>query len=184
MILLDTNVLVAAARTADTNHHSAARLLETLVEPRLVPPTVVAEVCYVLSEWGGPDAEVRFLRDFRPGGLQLAELTDTDVARMADLAERYADLRLGGTDASVIAIAERLGSIASPPSIGGTSQSFAPSISKHSRFSRRPRRPDLANTRVDSGAGPSQGSAALVHLGLRHVGHGRLTLGWRPPGQW
>ena len=60
MILLDTNVLVAAARTADTNHHSAARLLETLVEPRLVPPTVVAEVCYLLSEWGGPDAEDRF----------------------------------------------------------------------------------------------------------------------------
>jgi uncharacterized protein len=28
---------------------------------------------------------------------------------MADLTERYADLRLGGTDASVIAIAERLG---------------------------------------------------------------------------
>ena len=109
MILLDTNVLVAAARTADTNHQSAARLLESLDEPRLVPPTVVAEVCYLLSEWGGPDAEVRFLRDFRPGGLQLAELTDTDVARMADLAERYADLGLGGTDASVIAIAERLG---------------------------------------------------------------------------
>jgi predicted nucleic acid-binding protein len=41
--------------------------------------------------------------------LQLAELTETDVSRMADLAERYADLRLGGTDASVIAIAERLG---------------------------------------------------------------------------
>jgi predicted nucleic acid-binding protein len=109
VILLDTNVLVAAARTADTNHRSAAQLLESLDEPRLVPPTVVAEVCYLLSEWSGPDAEVRFLRDFRPGGLWLAELTDTDVARMTDLAERYADLRLGGTDASVIAIAERLG---------------------------------------------------------------------------
>lgn len=109
MILLDTNVLVAAARTADTNHHSAAQLLESLDEPRLVPPTVVAEVCYLLSEWGGPHAEVRFLRDFRPGGLRLAEMTDIDVARMADLAERYADLRLGGTDASIIAIAESLG---------------------------------------------------------------------------
>lgn len=31
MILLDTNLRVAAARTADTNHHSAAWLLETLV---------------------------------------------------------------------------------------------------------------------------------------------------------
>ena len=108
MILFDTNILVAAARTADVNHHIAVRLLNTMSEPRLVPPTVVAEVCYLLSEWGGPDAEVRFLRDFRPGGLRLAELTDTDVVRMADLAERYADLRLGGTDASLVAIAERL----------------------------------------------------------------------------
>ena len=108
MILVDTNVLVAAARTADTNHGAAARLLETLDEPLLVPPTVLAEVCYLLNEWGGPGVEVRFLRDIRPGGLQLAELTTADVARMADLVERYADLRLGGTDASLVAIAERL----------------------------------------------------------------------------
>ena len=58
MILFDTNILVAAARTADVNHHIAVRLLNTMSEPRLVPPTVVAEVCYLLSEWGGPDAEV------------------------------------------------------------------------------------------------------------------------------
>ena len=108
MILVDTNVLVAAARTADTNHDAAARLLKSLDEPLLVPPTVLAEVCYLLNEWGGPGAEVRFLRDIRPGGLQLAELTTADVARMADLVERYANLRLGGTDASLVAIAERL----------------------------------------------------------------------------
>ena len=108
MILVDTNVLVAAARTADTNHDAAARLLESLDEPLLVPPTVLAEVCYLLNEWGGSGAEVRFLRDIRPGGLQLVELTTADVARMADLVERYADLRLGGTDASLVAIAERL----------------------------------------------------------------------------
>ena len=108
MILVDTNVLVAAARTADTNHNAAARLLETIDEPLLVPPTVLTEVCYLLNEWGGPGAEARFLRDIRPGGLQLAELTTADVARVADLVERYADLRLGGTDASLVAIAERL----------------------------------------------------------------------------
>lgn len=38
----------------------------------------------------------------------MAELTTADVARMADLVERYADLRLGWTDASLVAIAERL----------------------------------------------------------------------------
>jgi predicted nucleic acid-binding protein len=75
VILVDTNVLVAAARAADINHDAAARLLETVDEPLLVPPTVLAEACYLLSEWGGPQAEVRFLRDFRPDGLQLTELT-------------------------------------------------------------------------------------------------------------
>jgi len=35
-------------------------------------------------------------------------LTIADVVRMAELAERYADLGLRGTDASVVALAERL----------------------------------------------------------------------------
>ncbi len=36
-------------------------------------------------------------------------MTLSDIGRRADLAERYADLGLGGTDASLVAIAERLG---------------------------------------------------------------------------
>jgi len=39
---------------------------------------------------------------------QLAGLTDADLRRMAGLARRYADRRLGGTGASVIAMCERL----------------------------------------------------------------------------
>ncbi len=62
MILFDTNVLVAAARTGDVNHHLAVQLLNTMIEPPPVTPTVVAECCYLLGEWGGPDAEVQFPR--------------------------------------------------------------------------------------------------------------------------
>jgi uncharacterized protein len=39
---------------------------------------------------------------------QLAGLVDEDVRRMADLVRRYADRRLGGMDASLIAVCERL----------------------------------------------------------------------------
>ena len=37
------------------------------------------------------------------------DLVDSDLRRMSDLVRQYADLRLGGTDASVVAICERLG---------------------------------------------------------------------------
>jgi hypothetical protein len=39
---------------------------------------------------------------------QLVELVDSDLRRMSALVRQYADLRLGGTDASVVAICERL----------------------------------------------------------------------------
>lgn len=109
MILVDTNVLVAVANSRDNNHLAARDLLETSRDDLLVAPTVIAEVCYLLSERAGPAAEVQFLRAFGAGELHLVELTLADVERMAELTERYADLGLGGTDASVVAIAERLG---------------------------------------------------------------------------
>ncbi len=75
----------------------------------LVAPTVLAETCYLLHEFGGPAPEVAFLRSIAAGELELAVSTVADVARMAELAERYADLGLSGTDASLVAWAERLG---------------------------------------------------------------------------
>ena len=54
-----------------------------------------------LPRWG-------FLRSFEAGELELAELTLLDVRRMTELSEQYASLGLGGTEASIVAIAERL----------------------------------------------------------------------------
>lgn len=51
----------------------------------------------------------------RPGScgasptVTLIDLTSDDYRRMAELIEQYSDLSLGTTDASVIAVAERLG---------------------------------------------------------------------------
>lgn len=40
---------------------------------------------------------------------ECADLMPRDLARMADLVKAYGDLPLGGVDASVVAVAERLG---------------------------------------------------------------------------
>lgn len=41
----------------------------------------------------------------------MADLAITDWQRIQDLVGTYADMRLGGTDASVIALAERQGAV-------------------------------------------------------------------------
>lgn len=92
-VVFDTGPLVAAIDRSDKHHARCAALLETLQGPRLVPTTVLVEVCWLLEE--------------RPD-VKHAAITSEDLARMASLVRTYADLPLGAVDASVIAGAERL----------------------------------------------------------------------------
>ncbi|WP_219418556.1 type II toxin-antitoxin system VapC family toxin [Pseudonocardia nigra] len=85
------------------------RLLSTVRGPLLMPAPVLTEVCYLLETRRGPELEADFLSDVADGVIELVDLTRVDVARMVELVRRYADLPLGAADASVIAIAERLG---------------------------------------------------------------------------
>lgn len=112
MILGDTSVLYALTDSRD-NHHSQCRTwLSETDEAILVPPTVLAETCYLIDRAVGPETEAAFLEDVGVGHryrYQLVELVDTDLRRMVELVRRYSDRNLGGTDASIIALAERLG---------------------------------------------------------------------------
>ena len=72
-------------------------------------PLVVAETGYLIDRQLGPTAEAAFYRSIANGDLLVEHLTAADWQRVAELVESYADFPLGGTDASIIAIAERLG---------------------------------------------------------------------------
>lgn len=67
---------------------------------------VVAEATYFVGQRLGPDPEAAFLRAV--AGFEIEPPSVDDWLRMADLVERYRDFPLGGTDASVIALAERM----------------------------------------------------------------------------
>ena len=111
MIVVDTNVFVALADRRDAHHAGCRDWLAGCDEPLIVPPTVLAEACYMIDKYLGAESEAKFLDSVGIGPsyrFQLAELGDADLRRMAELVRRYADRRLGGTDASVITICERL----------------------------------------------------------------------------
>lgn len=63
----------------------------------------------MLSRLGGAEAEGSFLRSLESGWFTLTCPTKDDLARMATLVERYSNLPLGAADASVVAVAERMG---------------------------------------------------------------------------
>jgi hypothetical protein len=83
-------------------------LLGSATEELLVPATVTVEVCYLLETRAGCRYEMAYLRLFPAGKLVRLGIATGDYERMAKFVELYADRPLGGTDASVIASAERL----------------------------------------------------------------------------
>lgn len=110
MIVVDTSVLYAATDRSDQHHRRCRDWIVANTDILLVLPTVLAEVCYLIDRGLGPQAEATFLDDVGVGDdypYQLVELIDADLRRMSELVRRYADRRLGATDASIVAACER-----------------------------------------------------------------------------
>jgi uncharacterized protein len=72
---------------------------------------VIAEAAYLIDRQLGAKAEATLHASIIQGQLDVADLRVADWERIQDLVSTYADLRLGGTDASVIALAERHGAV-------------------------------------------------------------------------
>jgi len=105
--IVDTGPLYAAIDTADADHFRCTAVLERGDLQLVVPSLVVAEVCYLIGSRMSPREEATFLRSLSAFEVE-APLPD-EWHRIAELVEQYGHLPLGGTDASVIALAERLG---------------------------------------------------------------------------
>jgi len=109
VIVIDSGPLVAIADATDEDHELCIAAFADLREPLLIPAPVLGEVGYMVQRQIGSPGEARYLRSLDNGAFALAPLTFADLHRMADLIDTYADLHLGTVDASVIALAERLG---------------------------------------------------------------------------
>lgn len=109
VLLVDSGPLYAVAARRDKNHESCIRLLREAPRPLIVPGLVVTEVAYMMGEHIGPHAEHAFGRSIAGGEVVVEPVDDSEWDRIVELMDRYADLPLGMVDASVVALAERLG---------------------------------------------------------------------------
>lgn len=109
MAVFDTGVLFASLDRTDTHHNECAALLSGRNEDLIVPEPVVVEIDWLARSRGIPTATVTFLDSIAQGEGVLCRLSIDDYRRVSQLLVRYRDLGLSFVDATVVAVAERLG---------------------------------------------------------------------------
>lgn len=109
MLLVDTGPLVAYLNRNDPHHAACTGMLEARTDELVVTPYVLTEACYLIGKYVGADAEVNLVDAVVAEDLSQAEVRTTDLGRAAELMRQYRGFPLGIADASLVAVAERLG---------------------------------------------------------------------------
>jgi predicted nucleic acid-binding protein len=107
MLIVDTGVLVAAADRSDPRHEECAALVVGAAGQMRTTAMVIAEAAYLIERELGSEVERLLYDSIVAGDIVVEHLTIDDWKRTAQLVTRYDSLPLGGTDASLIALAER-----------------------------------------------------------------------------
>lgn len=106
LAIVDAGPLYATADSDDEDHEACVATLARGDLRLVIPALVIAEATYFIARRLGPSAETAFLGAI--ADLDIEGPSSADLTRTAELVREYADFPLGGTDASVIALAERL----------------------------------------------------------------------------
>jgi predicted nucleic acid-binding protein len=107
VIVLDTSGLLAAIDASQRQHRAAADILRHTADPLLLSPFVLAELDYLIANRVSAAAARALLAQVAVGAYRLEPMDADDVAAAATIIDRYRDLELGLTDASLVVLAER-----------------------------------------------------------------------------
>ena len=107
MIVLDTGGLYAALDANEALHGRAVAALVAATPPRVLSPFVLAELDYLTASRGSHQTQMALIDDVARGAYQLELFSSEDVSHARRIMERYADLRIGLADASVVVLANR-----------------------------------------------------------------------------
>ena len=107
MIVLDTGGLYAALDANEALHGRAVAALAAARPPRVLSPFVLAELDYLIASRIGHQAQMALVDEIVRGAYQLEPFSSEDMSHARRIMERYADLRIGLADASVVVLANR-----------------------------------------------------------------------------
>ena len=110
MIIADTGYWLALANAADAHHAIALRVSRSLNEALVTTWPVVTETCHLLGARLGTDSLLAFVRSARAGVFEIRAIARQDLGRIEELMKKYEDLPMDLADASLVLLAEELGS--------------------------------------------------------------------------
>ncbi|MCY4163193.1 MAG: PIN domain-containing protein [bacterium] len=105
-MIVDTSVLLAAFVPNQRMHSKCANLIRN-TNRLVISPFVLAELDYLTAQIAGVQAELVLLNELCSGAYELAEFKINDLTQATEIVDRYSDLPIGLTDASLIVLASR-----------------------------------------------------------------------------
>jgi predicted nucleic acid-binding protein len=109
LILVDTGFLVALAARRDKRHEAATSALAKLREPLITTWPVLTETCHLLTQRVSLESSLSLLKSVQAGAIELFELGPRHLPRTCELMEKYRDLPMDLADASLVILAEDIG---------------------------------------------------------------------------
>ena len=110
MIIADTGFFLALANARDRQHAAAKRALAALAEPLITTWPVMTETCHLLANRMNAHAAETFVASAARGGFEFFTLLPEHLPRVVELMRKYRNLPMDLADASLVILAEHLGS--------------------------------------------------------------------------
>ncbi len=109
MIIGDTGFFLGLANARDSRHEACRRALGAVREELITTWPVLTETCHLLVSRLNVNAEIAFIRAVAAGTPRIFALDETHLPRVGALLEKYRDLPMDLADASLVILAEELG---------------------------------------------------------------------------
>ena len=109
-LLIDTGPLLAAFNQRDQHHAFAVAIMRQHNQPFVTTMAVMTEIMYLARARLGSHVQDKLFVMVERGDILVEQTTLNDFARVATLMQKYRDLPMDFADATLVALAERLGS--------------------------------------------------------------------------
>lgn len=109
-VVVDTSALIAFYDRRSSDHDAVVEAFRSAPAPLSLSPLVLAEFDFLISKYAGEKAAVTTTREIG-ATMQVETFHSTDLLAAADVMDRYVDLKLGLTDASIVVVADRCGTV-------------------------------------------------------------------------